>query len=126
SVSGASTVPLGIEHWVMSMKANDRGVPRVFVNSVTPGYFRTMQIPLLKGRDFQADDRADSPPVAIVNETFANAYLKGDVLSNLVYVPTPGTPPTFSPFQIVGIARDSKYGRSEERRVGKGVRYRWR
>src|SRR2546430_2016857 len=113
SVSGASTVPLGIEHWVMSMKANDRGVPRVFVNSVTPGYFRTMQIPLLKGRDFQADDRADSPPVAIVNETFANAYLKGDVLSNLVYVPFPGTagkPPTFSPFKIIGVARDSKYG----------------
>jgi len=64
----------------------------------------------LKGRDFQADDRADSPPVAIVNQTFANGYLKGDGLSNLVYVPTPGTPPTFSPFQIIGIARDSKYG----------------
>src|SRR3989440_11782272 len=112
SVSGASTVPLGIEHWVMSMKANDRGVPRVFVNSVTPGYFQTMQIPLLKGRDFQAEDRADSPPVAIVNQTFAKAYLKGDGLSNLVYVPIAGTgtPPTFLPIQIIGIARDSKYG----------------
>jgi len=113
SVAGASTVPLGIEHWVIgSIRVNDRNVPRVFVNSVTPGYFQAMQIPLLKGRDFQADDRADSPPVAIVNQTFANAYLKGDGLSNLVYVPIAGTgtPPTFLPFQIIGIARDSKYG----------------
>ncbi len=113
SVAGASTVPLGIEHWVIgSIKANDRSVPRVFVNSVTPGYFQTMQIPLLKGRDFRADDRADSPPVVIVNQTFANGYLKGDGLSNLVYVPIAGTgtPPTFLPIQIIGIARDSKYG----------------
>ena len=113
SVSGASTIPLGIEHWAMSMKANDRNLQRVFVNSITPGYFRTMQIPLLKGRDFRPDDRADSPPVAIVNETLANAYSKGDVLGNLVYVPFPGTagkPPTWSPFKIIGIARDSKYG----------------
>jgi putative ABC transport system permease protein len=37
----------------------------------TPGYFATMRIPLLKGRDFSASDRTDSSPVAIVSVTLA-------------------------------------------------------
>src|SRR5439155_19377546 len=37
---------------------------------VSPGYFRTMNIPLLQGRDFTAQDRANSTAVVIVDETF--------------------------------------------------------
>ncbi|HSC09803.1 MAG TPA: ABC transporter permease [Rhodanobacteraceae bacterium] len=37
----------------------------------TPGYFATMRIPMLEGRDFSASDRADSGPVAIVSATLA-------------------------------------------------------
>ena len=37
----------------MSVKVGDQIVQRVFMNSVTPGYFRTMQIPIERGRDFQ-------------------------------------------------------------------------
>jgi len=43
-------------------------VDRFFASS---GYFATMQIPLLRGRDFTDTDRADSPPVAIVSATLA-------------------------------------------------------
>jgi putative ABC transport system permease protein len=110
SVSGVAVVPLGLEHWVTSIKAGDHIVQRVFANSVTPGYFQTMQIPLLRGRDFQADDRANGVQVAIVNETFAKTYFNNRSLGSLVYLPIPGNPPTFSPIKIVGIVRDSKYG----------------
>jgi putative ABC transport system permease protein len=110
SVSGAAMVPLEIEHWVMSMKAGDQWVQRVHVNSVTPTYFRTMGIPLLQGRDFQATDRAGGPAVAIVNETFARKYLNNHAVDTQVLVPTPGTPPTFSGVQVVGVVADSKYG----------------
>lgn len=41
---------------------------------VTPGYFQTMRIPLLAGRDFTTADSADSQKVAIVNETFAKRF----------------------------------------------------
>lgn len=110
SASGVAVVPLGLEHWVISMKAGEHIVQRVFANSVTPEYFRTMQIPLLRGRDFQADDRANGVPIAIVNEIFAKTYFNNNALGSLVYLPIPSNPPTFSPIKIVGVVRDSKYG----------------
>ena len=45
---------------------------------VTPGYFATLQLPLLSGRDFTSADTADSQPVAIINRTFAEKYFPGD------------------------------------------------
>jgi predicted permease len=45
--------------------------PTARINGVTDGYFRTMGIPLLEGREFETTDRADSPPVAIVNRELA-------------------------------------------------------
>ena len=44
---------------------------------VTPGYFDTLQIPLLAGRDFKASDGPDTQPVVIVNRTFANKFFRG-------------------------------------------------
>ena len=42
---------------------------------VSEGYFRAMGTKLLQGRDFGADDRANTTPVAIINETFVKRYL---------------------------------------------------
>jgi putative ABC transport system permease protein len=114
SVSGAAIVPLGIEHWVMSMKVDQRIIQRVFVNSITPGYFQTMRIPVLRGRDFQTSDRKDTPPVAIVNETFARKYLRNNGIDAQVSIPhppsSPGAAPTWSRVQVIGVVADSKYG----------------
>ncbi len=44
---------------------------------VTPSYFETFRIPISRGRAFSAADRADTAPVAIVNESFVRKYLKG-------------------------------------------------
>lgn len=44
---------------------------------VSPGYFRTMGIPLLCGRDFNDQDRPDSVPVAMVSQAFAHKYFPG-------------------------------------------------
>ncbi|MEO7083289.1 MAG: FtsX-like permease family protein, partial [Gemmatimonadaceae bacterium] len=43
-------------------------------NIVSPGFFSTMRIPLLGGRDFQAADGANAPKVVIINKTFASRY----------------------------------------------------
>jgi predicted permease len=39
-----------------------------------PGYFETLEIPILYGRGFEEFDREDSPPVAVVNDTMARRY----------------------------------------------------
>lgn len=44
---------------------------------VTPGYFETLQIPLLAGRTFTRSDRRDTPPVAIVNRAFVRKFYGG-------------------------------------------------
>lgn len=46
-------------------------LPKTQFNPVTDGFFRTMEIPLLQGRDFAATDRAGSEPVTIVNQELA-------------------------------------------------------
>jgi predicted permease len=45
-------------------------------NQVGTGFFRTLGIPLLQGREFGASDAAGSPRVALVNETFARYFFK--------------------------------------------------
>jgi predicted permease len=71
---------------------------------VTPNYFRTIQIPILKGRDFTLQDTKTSQRAVIVNEAFANRYwpnqepLGKQLNSDL----------THEWFTVVGIAHDSK------------------
>jgi predicted permease len=55
--------------------------PTLWLNATTPGWFETMGIPLRSGRDFGTADRVGSPPVAIVNETFARRFLPGEPTS---------------------------------------------
>jgi putative ABC transport system permease protein len=46
-------------------------------NAVSPGYFKTLQIPLIEGRDFTDRDDAHSPAVIVVNETMARRFWPG-------------------------------------------------
>ncbi|HUP24603.1 MAG TPA: ABC transporter permease [Thermoanaerobaculia bacterium] len=47
------------------------------LNFVSPGYFRALRVPLLRGRPFVESDHAEAPPVAIVNAAFVERYLGG-------------------------------------------------
>lgn len=68
---------------------------------VTPGYFRVMGISMLRGRDFSDQDRSTAPPVAIVNETFANTFLpKQDPIGRRFYWGDRAL------FTIVGVVND--------------------
>jgi predicted permease len=77
---------------------------------VSPGYFRTMEIPLVAGRDFTDRDTMQSPPVAIVNETFVRQYLGGgNPLGKTIRTNAePHYPST--EYEIVGLVKDTKYG----------------
>jgi predicted permease len=51
--------------------------PVLNAQTVSAGYFRTMQIPMLQGRDFNPEDTADKPNVAIVNAALAEHFFPG-------------------------------------------------
>jgi len=51
--------------------------PTADFNVVTPGFFRTLGIPLVAGRDFDDRDRSDGPAVAIVSESMARKFWPG-------------------------------------------------
>jgi putative ABC transport system permease protein len=84
-------------------------------NWVGEGYFKTLGIPLLAGRDFGEKDTTMSPKVAIVNEEFARRFAKGPnpVGLRIRREATPHEPE--SVFEIVGVVKNSKYGDLRER-----------
>jgi predicted permease len=51
--------------------------PDIFMNRVTPGYFSTMRVPILRGRSFTDADDAAAPPVAVINQAMAARYWPG-------------------------------------------------
>ena len=80
SVGGINPLPLGGTN--ISLSVLDEGAPAVAltdrpsvgVRVVTPGYFQTMSIPILKGRAFTEQDRDNSPNVILVNEALASRF----------------------------------------------------
>jgi len=79
--------------------------PRTFINSVSPRYFATLGIPILRGRDFDARDRQGSPLVVVVSQAFANAYFTGEEPLGKRVRQSNDEPYA----EIVGIVRDHKY-----------------
>lgn len=85
--------------------------PRSSVNAATPGYFASMGIPLIEGRDFSwQDDRPGYHRVAIVNQTFARTYLRGRrALGTQLDVHwVSDLNPAGVPWEIVGVAGDTR------------------
>ena len=77
--------------------------PTVEYNEVGPGYFATLGIPLVSGREFTRADDEKAALVAIVNETMAAKYWRGrNPIGERVQVKGRW-------MQVVGVAKDSKY-----------------
>jgi putative ABC transport system permease protein len=78
----------------------------VFHSVVSPGYFTTMRVPVLRGREFRADDTPKTTPVIIINQTLAKTYFKGrDPLGQRLAFDKAPTPKSIW-FTIVGIVGD--------------------
>jgi putative ABC transport system permease protein len=81
--------------------------PAADVRPVTPGFFRTMGIPHVMGRDFTPADRGDAPLVAIVNETLVARQLAGEnPLGKRLNVFV--GPPDRRVYEVVGVVGDIK------------------
>jgi predicted permease len=78
-------------------------------NAVSAGFFHTMGTPILAGRDFSEHDTPSSPPVAIINESFAKKFFAGrNPIGQTFQIETPpGDPRPY--YEVVGIVKDTKY-----------------
>jgi putative ABC transport system permease protein len=72
---------------------------------VTPGFFRTLRIPMLSGRDFDASDQPGAPPVAIVSELAARRFWPGTSPVGKRLLLTSGE----EPVTVVGIVGDVRH-----------------
>jgi predicted permease len=88
--------------WIRQPDGSERDHGTAF-NEVGPGFFETVGIPLLAGREFGWQDQEKSPPVAVVNRAFARRYFAdenpiGKRFRN-----------SRTQFEIVGVIGDAKY-----------------
>jgi predicted permease len=80
AASGAAFLPLGkeprprIEYLIEGQPEPPPGErPKCEYQAITPDYFKTLKIPLKQGRDFDARDTIERPPVAVINDSLARA-----------------------------------------------------
>ena len=109
AVSIASSVPLDIHglpsrvFTVDGWTRTEAGFEQALANTVTPGYFEVMRIPLVSGADFADLMDAGAPPQVIVNEAFVRRYLpRLEPLGRRLQA-------RGKDFTICGVARDSLY-----------------
>ena len=110
AASGVTSLPTAVRsnggYWiqggpgpeVLGMKS-----PQAVFNVVTPDYFKTLQVPLVKGRDFNDGDRLEAPRVALVNEQLVKDAFPGvDPVGLTIRAGLDG----LEPMTIIGIVKD--------------------
>ncbi|HEV2386210.1 MAG TPA: ABC transporter permease [Candidatus Acidoferrales bacterium] len=82
---------------------------RAGINQVGPRTFETLGVPLLQGREFNQQDRKDTPSVAIVNETLADRmWSPGKAVGSILVVEG-------QPYRVIGTVKDAQYHAMSER-----------
>lgn len=79
SVASVSILPMGNNYIGFGFQIEGRpppsgSMPSASIRSATPGYFRTLGIPLVRGRGFAQSDRRDAAPVMVITESMARTY----------------------------------------------------
>ena len=116
SVALSNRVPLGFGGGSTSVKpegyvspANESMETQAAI--ITPNFFQTMQIPLVKGRDFTLQDNKDSQRAVIVSQAFANRYWPNqEPLGKQL-----NSDFTHEWYKVVGVARDAKVNSLNEK-----------
>lgn len=112
--SAASThlIPVSDDFWNDRVNTGSSGAEvsaEAYFNRVSPGFFKTMDTPILRGRDIAPADTPGSPTVAVVNERFARKlYGDKDPLGQSFRVKDGADAQEFV-YQIVGVVKDTKY-----------------
>ena len=89
--------------------------PTMCAQVVSPGYFQTMQIPLLQGRDFDANDRAGNQLVAIIDTGMAQHYFPNEnpIGKQILDLPGGSRHLNYATWTIVGVVQNSRHNRPQ-------------
>ncbi len=114
SVAAVTSLPMstiGSEftrpYWPEGDRPEGNAVPEASIRMATPGYFGTLRLPVINGREFTDRDDADAPRVVMVNQKLAtNAWgSENPVGRNLVLDYQQGP----YPYEVVGVVRDDHH-----------------
>jgi predicted permease len=113
SAALASVAILAGDEWDSSMSVEgyrfkDGEDMQAFMNAFSPGYFETMNIPLLEGRDFRISDAKREATVAIVNRRFADHFFPGKSALGK-HIGFGGGPNTKLNIEIIGVVANALY-----------------
>jgi len=87
-------------------------------NRVSPDYFKTMQTPLIAGRDFNQQDSANAPKVMIIGESTARSFFGSqNPIGKTIGLNKRGSPNEKEPYEVVGVVKDTKYFSVSEKPV---------
>ncbi|HEY1676286.1 MAG TPA: ABC transporter permease [Candidatus Sulfotelmatobacter sp.] len=113
SAGGINHLPLAGDLWGWPFVVEGRAKPlpgespMAVYRMVTPGYFQSMHLPVVRGRDIAETDSVSAPGVVVVNERAAREYWPGeDPIGKRISFNSNGTTPTW--LTIIGIAKDAK------------------
>jgi predicted permease len=120
AVAATQTPVLANENWDEGVTVPGRppkeGENAPNVSAVSVGYFAALGMPMIAGREFRVSDDMAAPRVAVINETFAQAYFGADnPIGRQFYFSGDAAK---KPVEIVGVVKDSKYAdvREEKQR----------
>jgi putative ABC transport system permease protein len=120
SAAASYLAPIGRTGW-NGMSYPEGFVPQsrrdavIFLNRVSPGYFRTMRSPLLAGREFNDHDDLNAPKVMIINETAAKRFFgTSNPIGRTIAMDRFGVRGQRDNYEVIGVSRDAKYNRIDE------------
>ena len=113
SASAINHLPLHGDNWTLTYQAegesypDDASKPHAVFRIVQPGYFRTMRIPMIRGRDFRDADRGSASRMVVVNARMADRrWPHRDPIGQRIAVPGVGEPGEL--FTVVGVSGNAK------------------
>ena len=121
SASSSGIVPIGRNIWnelsyPEGYTAKNERDAMVYMNSVSPKYFTTLETPILIGREFTEQDSTNAPLVMVITEYTARSFFgDANAVGKTIGLERPGHADQKIFFQVVGVVKDSKYAHLDEK-----------
>jgi putative ABC transport system permease protein len=114
--AASASIPL-VNDWSQTVHLEDPAALKKgqsYFSGATPGYFATLEIPMVRGRDFDARDTPGSPRVAVVNERFVERFIGGgDPIGRAFFMESSGGVADRR-VEIIGVVKNTRYASLRE------------